>query len=103
MGKRVLIDTDQWPEIKHFADTVVAERKKRKISQKDLAEATGLTQPYISALESYFANPTMQVQAVITRAIGVSMASVSMTRRVKPDDLPAPVAAEADKPGAEDQ
>lgn len=76
MTKRVEIDVKAWPEVKHFADAFKAARLATGLTQKQLAEKTGLTQAYLSAVESYFANPSLQTMTTMCRAINVSLASV---------------------------
>lgn len=83
--KRDAIDHKQWPEVLAFAEALVRERKKRKISQKMISERTGLPQPYLSQLENGFLNPTLQVQAVIARAVGIPLTRLAHTKTVKVD------------------
>lgn len=75
MTKRVEIDVVAWPEVKHFADAFKEARKNAGVTQKELEKRTGLTQAYISAVESYFANPSLQTMITMCRAIDVSLAS----------------------------
>lgn len=83
MSKRVKIDTEQWPEIEFFAQAVAALRKEQGISQKQLGELTGLDQAYISSLEGYFVNPTLQVQAKLARELGVPVSALAMPHPVR--------------------
>lgn len=100
--KRDAIDHKQWPEVQAFAEALVRERKKRKISQKMISERTGLPQPYLSQLENGFLNPTLQVQAVIARAVGIPLTRLAHNKTVKVDEQgeviqPDPLEQEADQ------
>lgn len=75
MTKRVEIDVAMWPEVRHFADSFREARRKAGVTQKELEKITGLTQAYISGVESYYANPSLQTMAMMCRAINVSLAS----------------------------
>lgn len=97
MTKRVKIDVVAWPEVKHFADAFKDARKKAGIKQIELEQRTGLTQAYLSAVENYQANPTLQTMATMCRGIDVSLASLmpeepsgelasAMTGRTPPED-----------------
>ena len=85
-NRRLKIDGEKWPEIQHFANEVARVRKKKKLSQKELGEKTGLDQAYISSLEGCFINPTLQVQASIARVLGVSLRYLQFTSPVEIDD-----------------
>lgn len=52
-------------------DDLIAFRKKHKLTQQEVAERMGVTQPTIAAFESYDANPTITSIMRYAMAVGV--------------------------------
>lgn len=59
-----------------FGRNLRAYRLKRKFSQEELAEASGLHRTYISGLESGARNPTITVVDQIAKALGVKASAL---------------------------
>ena len=60
-------------EISNLIMILFATRKKKKISQKQLAEMTGLPQSTISRMESFQSTPTLPVLIKIATALELSL------------------------------
>ncbi|MGH7019116.1 MAG: helix-turn-helix domain-containing protein [Brevundimonas sp.] len=73
LGPRKKIDPDKWPEVYFFVQAFKAARKRAKITQRTISDMTGVNQSYISGLEKHFANPSLEVMAVLARAVGKSL------------------------------
>ena len=78
--KSLVIKTDQpaagqrfSKEEKRFIENLVRQRKKMKITQKDLAKMTGLDQAVIGRLESMRANPTLKTIVKIVNAMDLNL------------------------------
>lgn len=56
-----------------IGNSIRAEREKRKMLQKDLAEKSGLTQAHLSQIENNAREPSRQTLKEISRALGVSV------------------------------
>lgn len=54
-------------------DTLIAERKEQGLTQKDLAEATQLTQSVIARLESKKAVPQLDTLLKVVSALGCDL------------------------------
>lgn len=67
------LDIKRFPELQWFARNVAFVRQSLGLSQSGFAQLCGLTQPYISALETLQANPTLEVMSAIAKATGISV------------------------------
>ncbi len=67
----------------HFrvAGQVLALRKARGLTQRQLSERTGIQQSEISRIEAAHANPTMGTISVIARALGAEVRLVAGSKR----------------------
>ena len=52
---------------------LIKERKKKKLTQTQLSEKTGIPQTTISRLESFNSIPTLQILIKISNALGLSL------------------------------
>lgn len=77
------IDTDKYPEFVWFARNLILLREQLGLSQGQFAGLCGFTQPYISALESNKANPTLEVMSRIATASGCSVSQLTNKRVLK--------------------
>lgn len=68
------IDGDKYPECVWFARNVAKLREQMDLSQGEFGKLVGVSQPYVSALESLKANPTLEVMSAIATATGCSVA-----------------------------
>lgn len=66
----------------NFVEQMVARRKALGISQKDLAEISGVSLRTINAFENGSANPTLDIVEALLAPMGLTL---SMTERVKND------------------
>jgi len=67
----------------HFrlAGELLALRKSRGLTQRQLAEKTGVQQSEISRIEAAHANPTLETVAVLASALGAEFRLISGSRR----------------------
>lgn len=73
MAPRKEVDPDAWPEVQFFVERLTGARHAAGLSQRQLAEVTGLDASYIALLERRRANPSLQVMIVLSRAVGVPL------------------------------
>lgn len=66
--------------VKILAKNLRILREKLKMSQEDLAEATGLHRTYISGLERGVRNPTVKILEKLARALKTSPSSLLSER-----------------------
>ena len=52
---------------------IINERKKRGLSQRDLAKQAGITQPTLASIETLDANPTLDTFLKLTNALGLEL------------------------------
>jgi len=52
---------------------IKAMRKKRQLTQEDLAEKSDIGVPYISRIENGSANPTLKIVSALAAALGVAL------------------------------
>ncbi len=60
------------PEYQLIRELLTA-RKRKNMTQKDLAEATGITQPDISRLENGRGNPSLRTLNVLAKGLGMKL------------------------------
>lgn len=73
MTPRKEFDPEAWPEAAVFVKNLTAARYAAGLSQRQLADVTGLDASYIGLLERRRANPSLQVMIVLARAVSVSL------------------------------
>jgi DNA-binding XRE family transcriptional regulator len=61
------------PERRLFAENFRQARIAAGLSQTDVHELTGLTQPYISEVETCVSNPTLDIAAKLANAVRVPL------------------------------
>jgi transcriptional regulator with XRE-family HTH domain len=59
--------------VMRITQTLVQLRRDKKLTQRDLAELTGITQPDISRLENGRANPSLRTLCSIARGLGMKL------------------------------
>lgn len=57
----------------NIGERIRAERKKKRISQKELAERAGISNTYLSDIEVGRTDPSLKTLEKISRAMGISM------------------------------
>lgn len=60
-------------EIDKLVSNLISTRKKKRITQCELSEMTGIPQPTISRMESYNAVPKLHVLIRMAHALGLSL------------------------------
>jgi transcriptional regulator with XRE-family HTH domain len=68
-----------------FALTLVKARKRAGLSQKELADKLGMSQPYIAKLEGGEANPTLETIGAVLAVMGLRLVTTSAP--LIPDDV----------------
>lgn len=66
------IERDQYELIKNL----IAERKKKKLTQKDIAQITGMSQQAVSRIEQYDVKPSLINLLKYIKAIGLNINSI---------------------------
>lgn len=64
-------DDDVQNQIDDIIVSLIKERKKKKLTQAQLSEVTGIPQATISRLESFASTPTLQVLIRLSNALGL--------------------------------
>lgn len=73
IGNIIESDTTTQDMIDDLIFELIRERKKRKITQVELSEATGISQVTISRLESLRSIPTLPILITLASALGLSL------------------------------
>ena len=62
---------DAYEPVYQVIKTLIEARKKKNVTQKELAERTGITQPDISRLENGRGNPSLRTLNNLARGLGM--------------------------------
>lgn len=73
IGQYIEADTSLQDQIDDLIFELIRERKRRRITQIDLSNRTGIPQATISRLESFKSTPTLQVIIRLANALGLSL------------------------------
>ncbi len=71
-----------------FAKLVVETRKKRGLTQKQLAENLGMSHRTILQIEGCRSNPKLETAILIAKCLDISMDAIVFTDKKAPTDLP---------------
>lgn len=69
----VILQEESQSEIADIINVLVKKRKKMKMSQKELAELTGIQQPAIARFESLKSIPTLSTVEKIAKPLGLQI------------------------------
>ena len=68
-------------------DSLIEQRRSKGMTQKELAEASSLTQSVIARLESKKATPQIDTLLKVASALGCDIAVVPAAKRLTPDTV----------------
>ena len=71
MSRYLRLDEVVQPAAKLFGERLKARRQELGLTQAQLFEQTGITSPYISAIERGKANPTLDMIVKLAEAVGL--------------------------------
>lgn len=70
---QLLIETQTRMKVERVVDSLICERKRKGLTQQDIADATGMRAPNITRLETKNTTPTMNVLMRYAEALGMEL------------------------------